>query len=318
MIKVLNNIRYYSKCIRDMLLYNKFEPSEYVYELRVERGKERKLQKPKFFPDQIIHHALIMLIRDKLVKRLDYYACASIPGRGQNRIYHAIKSWAQHNVNNTTYCLKCDIKKCFENVKPDMIVCEFRKIIKDERWLAIFSKVIYSTESLPLGNYMSAWILNVILKQLDYKIRDNSHISHYARYMDDFCVLSASSIDLHRLAMMITQELAKLGLELKHNFQVYNVTAQGVDIIGYRFFRNRVLMRKANLKSLYKSCRRTRNSGYRDITGCRSVLTHVGNFKYFKSDKVAKIVKGLVRKEQAYTAVSAKSREVSRSLELCI
>ena len=44
-------------------------------------------------------------------------------------------------------------------------------------------KVVYSCESLPLGNYCSAWTLNLLLKDMDGTIRKQDGVTHYLRYM---------------------------------------------------------------------------------------------------------------------------------------
>ena len=100
---ILRNKSLYAYKIQYMLLHNTFEPHPYGEEIRMEKGKERHLQKPTFYPDEVIHHALIMLVRDILLKRMDYYACASIPDRGQNRAINAIKHWVQEHTENTKY-----------------------------------------------------------------------------------------------------------------------------------------------------------------------------------------------------------------------
>lgn len=97
---------------------------------------------------------------------------------------------------------------------------------------------------------MSAWILNTILKPLDYEMRNSKCTSHYVRYMDDFCIRSSSK-ELLALIPKINSILGSMQLELKGNYQVYNVDKQGVDMVGFRFFRKTVLPRR-NLYALYR------------------------------------------------------------------
>lgn len=284
--KIIDNIDYYAIQIQYMLLNDTFKPNKYGYELRMERGKLRKLQKPVFYPDQIIHHALIMLIRERLFKRLDHYALASIPTRGQHPGIRHIKSWLKNDKQNTKYCLKCDIKKCFENVLPHIIIKEFKKFIKDRRWLDIFAVVVNSAASLPLGNYMSAWILNILLMRLDRMVRSNYFVSHYVRYMDDFLIFSSDKDKLHELVDRIKNSLSEIKLELKHNYQVYNIDKQGIDMLGYRFYRNNTLMRKRNLKSLYKQINKISKMKFIPISACQSISSIVGQLKYCNSKKL--------------------------------
>ena len=284
--KIIDNINYYAIQIQYMLLNDTFKPNKYGYELRMERGKLRKLQKPVFYPDQVIHHALIMLIRERLFKRLDPYALASIPTRGQHPGIKHIKSWLKNDKQNTKYCLKCDIKKCFENVLPHIIIKEFRKFIKDERWLSIFEKIVNSTGSLPLGNYMSAWILNIMLIRMDTMIRENKFVSHYIRYMDDFLIFSNNKRKLHELIPSIINKLCDIKLELKHNYQIYNVGKQGTDMLGFRYFYRNTLMRKNNLKLLYRQVNRLSKLKFITVKDCKSISSRIGQLKYCNSYKL--------------------------------
>ena len=71
-----------------------------------------------------------MLIQDKLVKRIDPYAVASIKGRGQMRAFNAIKKWITYDKKGTTYVIKGDIEKFFDNVRPDVLMECYKKFIE--------------------------------------------------------------------------------------------------------------------------------------------------------------------------------------------
>lgn len=92
-----------------MLLNDTFVPHAYGKENKNGKRQGKTSTKVPFIKDEVIH-AIIMLVRDRLLKRIDYYACASIPNRGQNRAIRALKSWVQDDVENTKYVLKCDIE----------------------------------------------------------------------------------------------------------------------------------------------------------------------------------------------------------------
>ena len=49
--KVFANIDKYADLLREMVLNDTFTPNKYIYEERIENGKLRKLQKPKFKKD---------------------------------------------------------------------------------------------------------------------------------------------------------------------------------------------------------------------------------------------------------------------------
>lgn len=253
--KVLNNIDFYAEELKEMVLTQTYKPSPYTVCNIVDQpsGKRRVLHKPVFYPDQCIHHLLIDLVYDRLLKRLDPYAIASIPGRGIHYGYKAITRWLNTDKKGTKWCLKCDIKKCYDNIKPQYVVECFKRFIKDKKYLKLLQTVAFSMKSLPLGNYTSAWFENLLLLKLDTTIRQSDGINYYLRYVDDFIVLSSNKRKLRRLLPTIVEILQKVELKLKQNWQIFRTKVRGIDMLGYRFFYNYVLLRKRNLYGLYRT-----------------------------------------------------------------
>lgn len=284
-IRVLENIDEYADKLRDMILNETFEPNPYGFEIRMENGKERKLQKPKFFPDQAVHHVLVMLVKDKLEKRLDPLAVASIPNRGQGLAQKAIENVlnVSRKRKKATYCGKGDIKHCFESVKPHVVMRCVCRIVKDIKYIRLMGKVIYSCNSLPLGNYTSAWILNILLKDFDNRIREQDGVIFYVRYMDDFLFISPNKRKARRLREIIIKELAKLELELKPNYQLFRITDRGIDMIGYRFFKNNTILRKRNLKKIYRQIRIMSKQKYYKVHDCLSIMSRLGMCRHCNS-----------------------------------
>lgn len=281
--KILADIDNYADELRYAILNNTFEPKPYSYECRVEYGKFRKLQKPAFYPDQCVHHALIMLIRDKLVKRIDTYACASIDGRGSKMAISKCKYWIQKKAKrrtNTKYVIKCDIHKCFDSIKPDVVMNMWEHIIKDKLWLSLTRKIVYSCDSLPLGNYMSAFTLNIMLKPLDEAIRAFDTVSHYIRYMDDFVIFVRNKRKAKGLKSVIAYELSKLRLKLKGNYQLFALADRGLDFIGYRFFRTYTILRKRNHFKLLRQAKRMSASHNWKLKSCQSIISRLGMCKH--------------------------------------
>lgn len=144
--RVNAHIEKYAEDVQKLVLDGTFETSPYTYKIKVEYGKERHLQQPKFYPDQVVHHIMIMLIKDKIIKRIDPYAIASIDGRGTYYGLKKIKYWVQkenHCRTNAKYCFKGDIRKCFGSIKPSVAMSVYEHMIKDEKYLALMRKIIY-------------------------------------------------------------------------------------------------------------------------------------------------------------------------------
>lgn len=107
--RVLNNKRHYAEIVQQLLLSGKYYPSPYLVSTIYDgaRHKERTIYKPRFFPDQIIHWAVMLQIGDILLKRFYPYSCASIKGRGTKT---AFKQTEKALKGNSKYCLKLDIR----------------------------------------------------------------------------------------------------------------------------------------------------------------------------------------------------------------
>lgn len=299
--RVLRNLTKYARELREIILNGTYEPSPYKECHIIDRGsgKHRVLHKPKFFPDQCVHHITIKLIEPRLRARLDTYAIASIKGKGTIYGYKAIKRWLGKDPRHTKYCLKCDIRKCYENIKPEVVIRAFEKFIKDKRYIELIKKIAYSHTSLPLGNYTSSWFENLVLLELDKLCHENA--AHYLRYVDDFILLGSNKRKLRSLLLKISLCLAEQGVWLKQNYQVFPIRKRGIDMLGYRFWHGgKVLMRKRNLLHLLRVVRKwkKRKTPHR----ARSLLSRIGNMKWFNSTTVRKHLTGIKRKELIYYA----------------
>ena len=257
-ISIKENIEEYAYALRQMILKQDgmdFNPAPYRFEERMENGKMRKLCKPEFWPDQCVHHVMIESIKEFLMKRIDTYVCSSIPGRGIDYGLNALERIIQRGKYlDTKFYLKMDIKKCFDSMSSQMIYDRMTLIIKDKRWLELFHKIIMNHPTLPIGLYMSAWILNIILKPLDDFIRSHEVAKYYVRYMDDMVVFGPNKRHLYRLQEEIEIKLKELyGLSMKENWKIAltdvkrkDVFRNGVDMLGFRVYRDKTILRKKN------------------------------------------------------------------------
>lgn len=253
--RVLDNIDLFARDLRRIILTGTYKPSPYKVCNVVDQPskKKRLLHKPVFYPDQCVHHLLIDLVYDRLLKRLDPYAIASIRGRGIHFGYKAIARWLRKDYKGTKYCLKCDIKKCYDNIRPQYVVASFEKFVKDKKYLDLLKTVSYSMNSLPLGNYTSAWFENLLMLEMDSAIRQADGVNYYLRYVDDFIVLSGSKRNLRKVLNIIKEMLGRISLKLKGNWQIFKVSDRGIDMLGYRFFYKFMLLRKRNLIGMFKT-----------------------------------------------------------------
>lgn len=184
--------------------------------------------------------------------------------------------------------------KKHRSIKPDLVVLAFSRFIKDKKYLALIYKIAHSHESLPLGNYTSAWFENLILLEMDKLCHLNS--SHYLRFVDDFILLGTNKRKLRKMALMLQNLLAKQGLKLKANWQVFPVASRGIDMLGYRFWSDHILLRKRNALHIEQAVRRWQK--HKTPHRARVVLSATGGVKWFSSRNFyIKYFKDLNRKE---------------------
>lgn len=218
--------------------YNTFELTE--------RGKHRVIYALPFFPDRIIHHAIVQVLGPIWIKTFIRDSYSSIPGRGVHdgvrrikRIMPNCKGW---------YALKCDIKKFYPSIDHDTLKAVIRAKIKDSNVLNILDVIIDSEQGVPIGNYLSQYFGNIILNPFDHWIKEDKKIKYYFRYCDDFVLFADNKQSLHQLKKEIEEYLSSLKLKLKENWQIFPIDKRGVDFMGYRFWPSKTLVRKTTIK----------------------------------------------------------------------
>jgi RNA-directed DNA polymerase len=244
--RILNNLDHYATKIKTSLENKTYTPSPYITKTIVDgtAKKEREISKPRFYPDQIIHWAIMLQVEPLFMKGMYHYNCGSIKGRGSNHGQKAIRKWLDKDLRNTKYCLKLDISKFYPSVSNSVLKSQFRRVIKDNKTLDLMDAIVDSAQGLPIGNYTSQWFANFYLTGLDHFIKKQKGAKHYIRYVDDFVILGPNKRHLHKLLKVISGFLVCLGLSVKGNWQVFKMDSRPLDFLGFRFYRNRTTLRR--------------------------------------------------------------------------
>src|SRR5690606_2224520 len=95
--------------LHGMLLDKTYKTSPYTV-FTIHEPKERLIHRLPYFPDRIVHHAVMNLLEPVFVSTFtaDTYSC--IKGRGIHAAAKAVRR-ALKDVAGTTYCLMLDIRK---------------------------------------------------------------------------------------------------------------------------------------------------------------------------------------------------------------
>lgn len=265
--------------IREMLISKQYRPKPYrTFEIMDgPRQKQRTIFCPAFYPDQIIHWALMQVLQPVLLKGMYEFNCGSIPGRGIHYGKRYLERWLRRDRKHTKYCLKLDIKKYYPHIDKEVLKTKFRGKIKDASALWLIDTIIDShDEGLPIGNYTSQWWANFYLESLDHYIKEKLHIKYYLRYMDDMVLFSNNKKMLHRARKMIAEFIAPMGLTLKENWQVFKVESRPVDILGFRFYRNKTTLRRKNALRIRRRVRKAAKRKNVSVKDARAILSYLG------------------------------------------
>lgn len=248
-----------------------------------------------------------------LMARNYYYNCGCIPGAGQIRACRALKRWlAKHKI--IKYGGEFDVKKFYDNLPHKWVMKCLERIFKDKRFLALHAKILKTMPhkikngeavGVAIGFYPSPWYANLVLSYIDRLIKKVYPDCHFARYMDDISVLGNNKRKMHRVAEIIRFGLARFGLELKPNWQIFQIAPRGVRFLSYRFFHGFTILKKP---LLYRLARRfshaRRNLTAHKAAGLLSsmgILKHCNSYHFrrdyvYNNVSIAKM-KGLVRNE---------------------
>ena len=246
------------------------------------RQKKRLIIVPSF-DEQVLHHMVVNVLEPIIMHGMYEHVHGSIPKRGPIHGKKQIEKWMKDK-KNCRYCLKMDIRHFFGSIPHDILLKYIRKCIRDKQFMRLLEEIITTTDiGLPLGFHTSHWLANWYLQGLDHYIKEDLKAVYYMRYMDDMVIFGPNKRKLHRMRESIEKYLNnELGLELKDNYQVYNleyvdkhgkVRGRDLDYMGFRFKHNRVVMRKSIMLRMTRKARRIHKKEKPTIHDCKQMMS---------------------------------------------
>lgn len=262
------------------LTNGKYETSEY-YVFKIYEPKEREIFKLPYYPDRIVHHAIMNIMEPIWVSAFVKGTYSCIRKRGIHKALKDVK-FALKDEINTQYCLKLDIRKFYPSIDHDILKTIIRKKIKDKRLLSLLDEIIESAQGVPIGNYLSQFFANLYLTYLDHWIKEQKKVRYYFRYADDIVILGRDKQELRDLFYNIQDYLNnKLKLNFKDNWQIFKVDSRGIDFVGYRIFHTHTLLRKHIKKNFCKKINKLNKKQNLDKdTYKQKICSYIGWIKY--------------------------------------
>ncbi len=237
------------------------------------RGKWREINEPRLWPDQYVHHAVMQPMIPHIMRSMDRYCIASVPGRGNSYGVKTLKKWMKDDPNGTKFCVECDIHHCFEELDPPYVIQALKRLFKDRETLWLCDAMM--EYGVLIGAFFSAWFLHLTLQPLDLMVHQSRYgVTHYVRQMDNFTIFGTNKRKLRKLLEDIMAWLGDVGMKIKGNWQVFRVgftpaiekahealpkkkqrhrRPRMPSALGYRFGHGFTILRKHNLFRLKQS-----------------------------------------------------------------
>lgn len=267
--------------------------------------KRRTIRTVPFFPGCLVQWLIVEAMKGPVFMRgMDHWSSASIPGRGGHYIYRGILGYIRHNHRSARYVLQCDVRHYYDTIDIDILMGKLRRRCKDERFLALVERVLRASSAdgrkgIGIGYHLNQWIANFFLEDIDRAIRNSGYAGFYVRYMDNMTAIGPNKRKLRKLRMLIEEELGRLSLELKGDWQVFPLSARPISSVGYRYTsEGKVLLRKRNWLKLRRQLMRVRRKQreHKPVATkqARAVLSRFGAArKYAPSGRIFRMAAGI-------------------------
>lgn len=355
---------YYLAGLQYMLKNHLFKTSEYEIFILNEGKKKRDVYKLPFFPDRIAQWAILQVIEPFLVANMTADTYSAIPGKGIQPIVNDLRGYYKtkrvdgkkksvwvpsillSDEGNTRYCYKIDLHHYYQSINHEVLKQKFRKVFKDPELLWLLDEIADSINTateedlielslsgeievdpntgIPIGNYMSQYSGNFYLSSFDHWVKEELHVKHYYRYMDDVVIFASSKEELHEIHRKVTAYTRDyLHLNIKGNYQIFPTKVRDVDFVGYRFFGEYTLLRKStaiNFKRKMRACRKKMENNipptYSEWCSFNSYKGWLGNCDSYRLSK--KYIEPLIDYMQDYYEKEVKGHaEVYRGFLQC-
>ena len=249
--------------LHESLKNGTFKTSKY-HVFKIYEPKEREIFRLPYYPDRILHHAIMNILEPIWVSVFNKNTYSCIKNRGIHACAKDVKHTLKKDPDGTRYCLKIDVRKFYPSIDHEILKTVVRRKIKDSRLLALLDEIIDSVPSgVPIGNYLSQYFANLFMAHFDHWLKETNGVKYYWRYADDIVILAPNKDVLHSLLHEIRAYLRdNLKLKVKRNYQVFPVDSRGIDFLGYVFYHSHTLLRKSIKQKL---CRRVAKLNKRKV-----------------------------------------------------
>ena len=235
--------------------------------------------------DRVLHHAVFKILNPIFEPTYIHnsFSCRIDKGnhKGVEALAHMLRQTSKNNTK-TCFVLKCDIRKFFDSIDHDILTDLIQRKIRDKDAVNLLREILssfaneqpnlFGIKGVPIGNLTSQLFANIYMNELDQFVRLDLKVKYYARYTDDFVIVSDDKNYLENLLPPVQSFLKeKLKLELHPSKVSIRKYRQGIDFLGYVALPYHVALRtKTRKRMMWKL--RNKMAEYKNNTINKSTL----------------------------------------------
>jgi retron-type reverse transcriptase len=243
--------------------------------------------------DRVLHHAIFNVLNPIFEKTFIPTSFSCRIGKGTHKGVRKIAEMLRQESRNNTqscYALKCDVRKFFDSVNHAVLLDLLSRKIKDADTMWLLAEIVesfvsaprtlFEAKGVPIGNLTSQLFANVYMNELDQFVKHKLKVKHYARYTDDFVIVSNDREYLLGLIEPIQRFLGeRLQLELHPKKVSIRRYRQGVDFLGYVVLPYHIVVRT---KTRHRVFRKLKERVDQFRNGMTSEWTLLGSFRSYR------------------------------------
>lgn len=253
----------------------KFSP---LHSFKVFEPKERHIHSPQFYPDKILHHAIMNVVKPLFLEKMTADTYGSIKGRGVKLAATKIQKVMYEHPD--WYFLQIDARHFYQSIDHDVCKHLVRRVIKCPQTLRMLDAIIdVHSEGLAIGVYPSQYLANLMLSPVDHWAKEVLRTPYYFRYMDDVILIVRDKMAAHTALNGLKEQFSKLKLAMKENWRIAPVEC-GIDFIGYKFYPTHTALRKRLKKRMQRRVRQLERKEVSDEDFKRLTASYFGWCKH--------------------------------------
>jgi retron-type reverse transcriptase len=234
----------------------------------------------------VLHHATFAVLNKIFEPTFinDSFSCRIGKGthKGVERVADMLRATSKNNTR-MCYALKCDVRKFFDSIDHEVLMSTLSRRIKDTKTVSLLERIIESydmsgtlrerereresktlplfsintNKGVPIGNLTSQIFANIYMNEFDQFVKHGLRVKNYARYTDDFIIISEDRKYLEDSLPKLQEFLReRLKLELHPNKISIRKFHEGVDFLGYVIFPHYRLLRAKTKKRILRNVRK--------------------------------------------------------------